>query len=230
MWPSQRLLFYIVPPTKKDDSPPIARAGRTLVLMIVAWGALFVAGLLIFPSTCSDTPDSSLSTQATNTACSPSYALNAALIVAALALAIVALYPVVTHFRPPRSLALWVTAAGLESVYSRWVGVISWEQIETLDLYEAVTYSSPGNPARYLAVTLHSPEGLHDEPTLERIWRHYPLAPDMERVAIMLPLTRLTDANGARISPVEMLERIQICFPDQITANGIEFTEDVRLI
>jgi hypothetical protein len=71
---------------------------------------------------------------------------------------------------------------------------------------------------------------MHDSEVMEQLWRQYPQAPAMDRVALMLRLERPTDASGKKITAADVIERIQICFPDEITENGVEVIEGVRLV
>jgi hypothetical protein len=140
-------------------------------------------------------------------------------------------YAVVTRFAPFRFLALKVTPHGLISDASRFPDeVIGWASIESLALYQDAASPDPDNPLYYLVVTVYSADGMHDSDVMETVWRQYPRVPDMDRVALMLRLERMTDANKAKITAADVLERIQICFPDEIADHDVEVFEDARLV
>jgi hypothetical protein len=121
-----------------------------------------------------------------------------------------------------RYLALTVTSTGLISEFSRFPRpVVGWEEIEAMRLYEAAPHADREQPHCYLTVTVHSSNGLHDSEVKELAWRHYPLVPDADRVAILLPLERISDTSNMRISPATMLSRIQQTFAPQIIQNEI---------
>jgi len=164
-------------------------------------------------------------------ACTVTYIGSHLTLYIAIALAIVLVCFLATLFFPERNLALTITAQGLKSPSSRFPeAIIGWDGIESLAQYQDAARPSPADPYYYLAVTVYSPDGMHDSEVMEYVWRQYPRVPDMERVALMLRLERMTDANKAKITAADVLERIQICFPDEIAENDVEVFEDARLV
>ena len=221
MWPSQRLMFFTTPEKKS-----------TLKSWLMLWILLSVFLACAFSPTCMNTPLPNTSSIGTEPVCTPAdnaNTLEVYFILAVLLLIGILVFAVATRFAPRRFLALTVTAQGLISASSRFPdAVIGWANIESLALYQDATHPGPDDPLYYLVVTVYSPYGMHDSEVIERVWRQYPRVPDMDRVALMLRLERPTDASGKRITAADVVERIQICFPQAIAQNGIEVFENVR--
>lgn len=225
MWPSQRLMFY--------TSPRLNGLRARLWRWAAIWAAILFAEFFFIPSGCVMTPSMDISTLAAfnQHACTSAEIGAHLLLYAGIALVIVLVFALVTQFVPDRYLALTITARGLKSVSSRFPQpIIGWEDIESLGIYQDAARPDPRRPLCYLAVTVHSSEGMHDSEVMEQLWRQYPQAPAMDRVALMLRLERPTDASGKKITAADVIERIQICFPDEITENGVEVIEGVRLV
>ena len=223
MWLHQRLLFY---------TAPRIRGKTTVMYWMVTYGAVLFAELLFpAPVGCVISPNSDTSGSESVRACT---ATEVGTIVAgycAIALLGVLIWAIVRRVYPIRHLDLKVTADGLISHFSRFPEeVIGWESIESIGLYEDVARAASGDAVYYLVVTVFSSDGMHESAVMEDTWRAYPRAPDMERVALMLPLERPSDANGARISPEEVVFRIRVSFAPQIETNEVEVFEPARLL
>lgn len=226
MWPSQRLMFY---------TSPVTRGRRaSLLFWLGVWVGVCVVAPFFIPSNCVYSPIPNASFVGDMPVCTTTDKTNALttyIIFVAIALLVIGVCAVVSWVAPDRYLALTVTARGLASDSSRFPhGMIGWSDIESLTLYRDIALSSAGHPVSYLAVMVHSPEGMHDSEAIELVWRQYPRVPEMDRVALMLRLERPSDASGKKITAADVIERIQICFPGEIAQHGVEVVEDMRLV
>lgn len=225
----QRLTFYTA-------SVPRGFKAAALTWLGV-WVAVCIAALFFIPSQCIDTPfmtlpnTSSIGSEPICTPTDDANTLGVYLVVVAIITVVMLICAVVGRLFPGRDLSLTVTRRGMISPFSRFPhNVIGWADIESFGVYEEATLNEPGHCSRYLAVTVHTPDGMHDSDVMEDAWRGYPPVPDMERVAVMIPIERPFDAYGNALTPAQVVSRIQTCFPHEIAESGVKVFEGVRLV
>lgn len=229
MLPSQRLIFYTasVPQGFK----------KAVLTWLGVWAGLCIAALFFIPTQCIDTPfvtlpnTSSIGSEPICTPTDDANTLGVYLVVVAIITAVILICAAVGWLFPGRDVSLTVTRRGVISPFSRFPNsVIGWADIESLGVYEEAVPQKSGQCSRYLAVTVHTPDGMHDSNVMEEAWRGYPPIPDMERVAVMVPIERPFDAYGNALTPVQVISRIQTCFPHELAENGVEVFEGARLV